>query len=195
MARHMAIAAVCAAIKGLLSETYPRAEFGTKLNIDTIQPSGVADLTDEGIAILLWRITINQQRRGLPPRTDAQGRTFKPSLPVDLHIMLLPYAKDAERQHRILGWMMRAMADAGGLNSGQLNHYLSETDVFPAIESVEPVCEPLAVADYITMWSRIEKAPLGVNYLVRMVLLDSEAQLSSGAPVIDRAIKAGVPAE
>ncbi|MEY4952000.1 MAG: hypothetical protein RL299_424, partial [Pseudomonadota bacterium] len=72
---------------------------------------------------------------------------------------------------------------------------LSETNVFPAIESIEPVCEPLAVADYITMWSRIEKAPLGVNYLVRMVLLDSEAQLSTGAQVIDRAHEAGVPAE
>jgi hypothetical protein len=193
MARHMAIAATCAAIKGLLSETYPRAEFGTKLKIDTIQPKDVATLSDEGIAILLWRVTINTQRRGLPPRIDAEGRSFKPSLPVDLHIMLLPYASNAERQHRILGWMMRAMADAGGINSGQLNHYLSETNVFPAIESIEPICEPLATADYITMWSRIEKAPLGINYLVRMVLLDSEAPLGSGAPVVDRVIKAGVP--
>jgi hypothetical protein len=195
MARHMAIAAVCAAIQGMLSETYPRSQFGTKLKIETIQPKEVEKLNEEGIAILLWRVTINTQRRGLPQRVDPQGRAFKPSLPVDLHIMLLPYASNAERQHRILGWMMRAMADAGGLNSGQLNHYLSETDVFPAIESIEPVCEPLAVADYITMWSRIEKAPLGVNYLVRMVLLDSEAELSSGAAVVDRAAKAGVPAE
>lgn len=195
MARHMAIAAVGAAIKGLLSETYPRADFGTKLKIETVQPKDVAGLSEEGIAILLWRVTINTQRRGLPPRVDAEGRTFKASLPIDLHFMLLPYATNAERQHRILGWMMRAMADAGGLNSGQLNHYLSETNVFPAIESIEPVCEPLAVADYITMWSRIEKAPLGVNYLVRMVLLDSEAQLSTGAQVIDRAHEAGVPAE
>jgi hypothetical protein len=195
MARHMAIAAACAAIKGLLKETYPRSEFGTKLKIDTIQPKDVATLSDEGIAILLWRVTINTQRRGLPPRIDADGRTFKPSLPVDLHIMMLPYASDAERQHRILGWMMRAMADAGGLNSGQLNHYLSETDVFPAIESIEPVCEPLAVADYITMWSRIDKAPLGINYLVRMVLLDSEVELGSGAAVLDRVIKAGAPVE
>lgn len=194
MARHMAIAAACAAIKGLLSETYPRAEFGTKLKIDTVQPKDVATLSEEGIAILLWRVTINTQRRGLPPRIDADGRQFKPSLPVDLHIMLLPYASNAERQHRILGWMMRAMADAGGINSGQLNHYLSETNVFPAIESIEPVCEPLAVADYITMWSRIEKAPLGINYLVRMVLLDSEVSLSTGAPVVERVFEAGVPA-
>ncbi|WP_285711007.1 DUF4255 domain-containing protein [Erythrobacter oryzae] len=195
MARHMAIAAVCAAIKGVLSETYPRSQFGTKLKIDTIQPKDVATLSDEGIAILLWRVTVNTQRRGLPPRVDADGRTFRPSLPLDLHIMMLPYATNAERQHRILGWMMRAMADAGAINAGQLNHYLSETDVFPAIESVEPVCDPLATADYITMWSRIEKAPLGINYLVRMVLIDSEMSLDTGAPVVERVIKAGVPAE
>jgi len=195
MARHMAIAATCAAIKGLLSETYPRAEFGTKLKIETIQPKDVATLSDEGIAILLWRVTINTQRRGLPPRTDADGRVFKASLPVDLNILLLPYATNAERQHRILGWMMRAMADAGAINAGQLNHYLSEVTVFPAVESIEPVCDPLATADYITMWSRIEKAPLGINYLVRMVLLDSEVALNVGEPVIERVIKAGGPAE
>lgn len=193
MARHMAIAAACAAIKGLLGETYPRDVFGTKLKIDTIQPKEVADLTDEGIAILLWRVTINTQRRGLPPRVDADGRTFKPSLPVDLHIMLLPYATNAERQHRILGWMMRKMADAGTISAGQLNHYLSETDVFLAIESIEPVCDPLGTADYITMWSRIEKAPLGINYLVRMVMLDSEVMLETGKPVVERVIKAGEP--
>lgn len=193
MARHMAIAAACAAIKGLLTESYPRSEFGSQLNIDTIQPRDVAALEKEGIAILLWRVTINTQRRGLPPRVDAAGRTFKPSLPVDLNIMLLPYAKDAERQHRLLGWMMRTMADAGTITAGQLNHYLSEPDVFLAFESIEPVCDPLTTADYITMWSRIEKAPLGINYLVRMVLLDSERPLELGAPVVERVIEAGAP--
>jgi hypothetical protein len=45
------------------------------------------------------------------------------------------------------------------------------------------------------MWSRNDKAPLGINYLVRMVLLDSEVELGSGAAVLDRVIKAGAPVE
>lgn len=191
MAHYRAVAAVCAAIRGLLKETYPRAEFGTKLEIDTVQAKDVANLGKEGIAILLWGVTINTQRRSLPPRTDLLGRTFKSSLPIDLSVMLLPYAETAERQHRLLGWAMRALADSSGLAAGQLNNYLAETDVFADIECVDLVCDPLGVADYLALWSRIEKAPLSVNYLVRMVMLDSQLELTSGAPVIERSFEVG----
>ena len=194
MAHYRAIAAVSATIAGMLKEAYPRSEFGNSLNIATIQPGEVSGLADEGIAVMLWRVTINTQRRNLPNRTDALGRVFKPSLPVDLSVMLLPYAKSAERQHRLLGWAMRALADAGGLTDGQLNHYLSETDIFDPAESIELVCDPLSVADYITLWSRIEKAPLSINYLVRMTLLDSERELQIAAPTIERVFEAGVAA-
>ena len=191
MAHYRAIAAVTATIASMLKETYPHSEFGTKLNIETIQPGAVASLSEEGIAIMLWRVTMNTQRRNLPPRTARDGRVYKPSLPVDLSIMLLPYAKSAERQHRLLGWMMRALADAGGLTAGQLNHYLAEPDIFDPAESVEFVCDPLSVNDYLTLWARIEKAPLSVNYLVRMVLLDSAQELAQGAPVLEREFSAG----
>lgn len=192
MAHYRALSAVAATIAGMLKEMYPRSEFGTKLVIDTVQPADTATLTGEGIGVMLWRVTVNSQRRNMPPRTDATGRVFKPSLPLDLGVMLLPYAKSAERQHRLLGWSMRAMADAGGLTAGQLNHYLAETDIFLPDESLELVCDPLSTADYITLWSRIEKVPLNVNYLVRAVLLDSQREIIAGAPVVEREIIAGV---
>lgn len=191
MAQYRAVAAVCKALRDVLKETYPRAEFGTKLEIETIQAKDVPDLSKEGIAILLWRVTINTQRRNLPPRTDLLGRTFKPSLPLDLSVMLLPYAASAERQHLLLGWAMRALADSSGLAAGQLNNALAHTDVFADIECVDLVCDPLSVADYLALWSRIEKAPLSVNYLVRMVMLDSQQELTSGAPVIERTFEVG----
>lgn len=191
MANYRAVAAVCDAIRGLLKESYPRAEFGTKLEIETIQAKDVAGLSKEGIAILLWRVTVNTQRRNMPPRTDLFGRTFKPSLPLDLSIMLLPYADNAQRQHRLLGWAMRALADYSGLAAGQLNYYLAEPDVFADIECVDLVCDPLGVADYLALWSRIEKAPLSVNYLVRMVMLDSQQELTSGPPVVERSFEVG----
>lgn len=196
MAHYRAIAAALAAIEGLLNERYPRDEegFGGSLEIGRIQPKDIETFTaagPAGIGILLWRVTINQQRRMLPPRTDVMGRRFKASIPVDLSILLVPYAASAETQHRILGWAMRTLADAGPLKATQLNEYLKEDDVFAETEEVDLVCDPLPLADYLTLWDRLKKQPLSLNYLVRMVLLDSADELFEAPAVVEREFLVG----
>jgi len=200
MAHYRAIAAALAAIEGLLKERYPRDEegFAGTLDVARIQPKDIENLTangPSGIAILLWRVAINQQRRMLPPRTDLEGRRFKASIPVDLSILLIPFAPSAETQHRIIGWAMRALADAGPLKATQLNEYLKEDDVFADTEEVDLVCDPLAVADYLTLWDRLKKNPLSVNYTVRMVLIDSGDELFEAPSVLEREFLDGSPAE
>lgn len=195
MANYRAIAAIAAALRGLLHERYPRPEFGNTLSIKTVQPKDIAGLTGEGIAILVWRITINTQRRGLPGRIDLMGQRFKPSLPVDISILLIPHAVDPERQLQLSGWAMRALADAGPLSATQLNNYLSDNDIFSDVEEVDLTCDPLALADYLSLWDRLKKYPLSVNYIARMVLIDSEQQLIEGVPVIEREFNAGVIAQ
>lgn len=199
MAHYRAIAAALAAIEGLLAERYPRDEegFSGSLDIARIQPKDIENLTvngPAGIAILLWRVAINQQRRMLPPRTDLEGRRFKASIPVDLSILLVPFAPNAETQHRILGWAMRALADAGPLKATQLNEYLKEDDVFAETEEVDLVCDPLPLADYLTLWDRLKKNPLSMNYVMRMVLLDSGDELFEAPAVVEREFLLGSPA-
>jgi len=196
MAHYRAIAAALAAIEGLLNERYPRDEegFGGSLAISRIQPKDIESFTTAGpagIGILLWRVTINQQRRMLPPRTDLMGRRFKSPLPVDLSILLVPYATSAEVQHRILGWAMRALADAGPLKATQLNEYLKEDDVFAATDEVDLVCDPLPLGDYLALWDRLKKQPLSINYLMRMVLLDSADELFEAPAVVEREFLVG----
>ncbi|MEO6092078.1 MAG: Pvc16 family protein [Novosphingobium sp.] len=196
MAHYRAIAAALAAIEGLLDERYPRDEegFSGSLDIRRIQPKDIETLSASGpagIAILLWRVTINQQRRMLPPRTDLFGRRFKSSIPIDLSILLIPFAASAEVQHRILGWTMRALADAGPLKAAQLNQYLKEDDVFADTEELDLVCDPLPVPDYLSLWDRLKKHPLAVNYLVRMVLLDSADELVEAPAVVEREFVVG----
>lgn len=198
MAHYRAIAAALAALEGLLDERYPRDEegFGGQLDIRRIQPKDIEALTTNGpagIGILLWRVTINQQRRMLPPRTDLDGRRFKASIPVDLSILLIPFAASAEVQHRILGWAMRTLADAGPLKATQLNEYLKEDDVFAETEEVDLVCDPLPLSDYLSLWDRLKKHPLAVNYLVRMVLLDSADELFEAPAVVEREFLVGTP--
>jgi Pvc16 N-terminal domain len=196
MANHNALAAIPAAIRGLLHERYPRDQFGPNVKIATVQPKDIESLTDDGIAILLWRISMNTQRRALAPRTDLLGRRFKAPLPVDVSLLIIPHANNsAETQLKLAGWAMRALADAGPISSSQLNNYLAEEDVFAETEEVELVCDPLSLTDYLSLWDRLKKFPLSVNYLARMTLIDSQQQLTESAPVIERQFEMGTLAQ
>ncbi|HEX8379574.1 MAG TPA: Pvc16 family protein, partial [Allosphingosinicella sp.] len=90
MARHQAIAAVAAALRGLIRERYPRDDFGT-LTVEFYQAKDVEKgIAGDGFAILLWRVAVNVQRRGRAPRADIFGRRFRPSLPLDLSFLVIP---------------------------------------------------------------------------------------------------------
>lgn len=192
MARHQAIAAVAAALRGLIRERYPRDDFGT-LTVEFYQAKDVEKgITGDGFAILLWRVAVNLQRRGRAPRVDIFGRRFRPSLPLDLSFLVIPVSTSPEKQLRMLGWVMRALEDSSAITASQLNDYLTEDDIFTVDEDVELVCDPLSVADQLTMWDRIRKHPLFANYLMRMVLIDSEQSIEEAGPVLERAFEVGI---
>jgi len=191
MATHLAIAAAGAAIKGLINERYPRDAFGT-LSVDIHQAKDVEKgLTDEGFGILLWRVAVNGQRRARGPRIDPFGRRFKPSLPLDLSFLVIPVATSAQKQLRMLGWVVRTLEDAGSLTAAQFNEYLEEDSIFAAAEDADLVLDPLSVGDQLTMWDRIRKHPLFANYLMRMVLIDSAESIEHGAAVLERGFEVG----
>jgi len=192
MAQHQAIAAVAAAIRGLLRERYPRDAFDT-LTVEMYQAKDIEKgLTVDGFAILPWRVAINTQRRARAPRVDIFGRRFRPSLPLDLSFLIIPVASSTEKQLRMLGWMMRALEDAGSITAAQLNDYLTEDSIFTVDEDLDLVCDPLSVVDQLSMWDRIRRHPLFVNYLVRMVLVDSNQSLDDTGIVLERGFGVGM---
>ena len=192
MAGHQAIAAVAAALRGVIRERYPRDVFGT-LTVDCYQAKDIEKgLTGDGFAILMWRVAINTQRRARGPRTDIFGRRFKPSLPLDVSFLVIPVASAVEKQLRMLGWVMRALEDAGAITAAQLNDYLAEDSIFAVDEDIDLVCDPLSVVDQLSMWDRIRRHPLFANYVVRMVLLDSALDLDDTGIVLERGFEVGV---
>jgi len=192
MAQHQAIAAVAAAIRGLIRERYPRDAFDT-LTVEMYQAKDIEKgLTVDGFAILPWRVAINTQRRARGPRVDIFGRRFRPALPLDLSFLIIPVASSTEKQLRMLGWMMRALEDAGSITAAQLNDYLTEDGIFSVEEDVDLVCDPLSVVDQLSMWDRIRRHPLFVNYLVRMVLIDSNQALDDTGIVLERGFGVGI---
>jgi hypothetical protein len=193
MARAQGIAAVSATLMGLLRDRYPRDEFGPSLAFELYQARNFENPMKEGIAICLWRVAPNVNRRNFSTRTDRFGRRFRGSLPLDLFYLIVPFAEQAERQQRLLGWLMRDMHELGPMAPTQLNHYLAESDVFAEAESLNAVAEPLSVADYLTLWDRLKRLPPAATYVLRMLLLDSETALDEYPLVEERAFDMGVP--
>ena len=91
----------------------------------------------------------------------------------------------------MLGWVMRMLEDVGTLSSSHLNHYIAETNTFAAVESVDIICEPLALNDYFTIWDRLRTLPLSITYVLRMVMVDSEVSIQDGPLVQTRRFDMG----
>ncbi|MEH6413449.1 DUF4255 domain-containing protein [Pseudomonas sp. CGJS7] len=186
MANYRAIAAISTALAGLLRDRYPREEFGSGLDVSLYQSRDFESPMQDGFSVYLYRTGINGAVRNLSLRRSPDGKRFRPSLPLDLYYMITPWAQDTERQHRMLGWAMRLMEDTGVLSAGHLNHYMPETDTFAAHEGVELICDPLNLADYLTLWDRLRRLPPSATYALRMVLIDSDVTIDDGAAVQTR---------
>lgn len=187
MANYRAIAATSSAIAGLIRDRYPRDEFGPGLEIDLYQTRNFEHPMQDGFSVFLYRVAVNGAVRNLTLRRSPDGRRFRPSLPLDLYYMITPWGQDVERQHRMLGWVMRLMEDQGVFSAGHLNHYMPETDTFQPQEGLEIICEPLSLADYFTLWDRLRpRLPPSATYALRMVFIDSDIHVPDGAPVQTR---------
>ncbi len=188
MATWNAIAATSKALLAVLEEGFPRDRFPISPSFELVQPPRLAGNTalPDGIAVCLWRVAVNP-RRSLPPRRNAEGQRFKPSLPLDLHYLLVPSATAADTQQRLLGWALRELEDHPVLTSGELNRQLAEPTVFAPDEAVELVADPLALADFLALWDKAKATlPVAMGYTARMLLIDSEVSMSEGPPVRER---------
>lgn len=178
MAAPYAVAAVGQAILALLAAARPTPEF-VGAQFELYQGRNFATPIEEGISLYLYRITPGGNVRNLPPRVAADGRRFRPSVPVDLHYLLIPWARDAFKQHRLLGWAMRVLEDTRVLHASLLNNHGPEPDLFGPNESLDVMMETIAIQD---VGSILEVAKphiqVVVPYVVRMVALDSDVELA-----------------
>jgi hypothetical protein len=179
MATYHAIAATGEAIVGLLEAACPKTEF-PNARFTLYRSTDFQNPLDEGISLYLYRVAVNSTRRNLPPRLAPDGKRYRPSLPVDLHYLLTPWARTAARQQRLLGWSMRVLEDTAILPTGLLNHYVPETEIFLPNETVELVFDPLSLQEIVNIWDVFKQnLQLSVAYVARMIAIDSEIELSA----------------
>ena len=112
------------------------------------------------------------------------------SLPLDLYFMVTPWASNAEKQLRLLGWVMRVIEDTPILPSTLLNELEQNGTIFADGESVELFYEPLNITDMSVLWENLKQVKVmpSATYVARMVLLDSSTQMQTYEPVQAREI-------
>lgn len=177
MASYQAIAAVSAALQGMLTDARPPEFSGA-----TIEALQLADFQkpkpiEDGISILLYRVAVSGMPRTLSGRPDAEGRRKLPPLPVDLYYLFTPWGRTSAMQQRLLGWLMRALEDTTTLNASVLNHYGGPEQVFGESETVTLIPEALALQDLTNLWDVLKpNAHVSVAYVARVVQLESVRQ-------------------
>lgn len=138
---------------------------------------------DLGVSLFLYRVMINGVQRTPPGRPGPGGKRRRTDLPVDLHFLLTPWAKEASLEQEILGWMMRTIEDYPILSSGLLNSFLP--NVFDAEETVEIVPGQMSNEELFRIWDVLPNdVQISVPYVARIVRIASELEQHEGGPVL-----------
>ena len=194
MANYRAIAATGLAICGYLRNACPKPDF-PKAEFELYAADNFDKHMPEGISLFLYRVAVSTGRRNLPPTVRPDGTRSRPPLPLDLFYLLTAWAQTAEMQQRLLGWTLRELENLPSLPSGLLNHYGPESDAFRPGESVELIFDALSVQDMNNLWEgfRVNKAnqQLSVGYIARILLIESDVEISEHEPVQTRVFDYG----
>lgn len=190
MASYHAIFATCAAICNLLEQARSPELYGPDIETITCRVFTTSDFlsaipADGEVALFLYRVDINPVQRTLPPRPRYDGLRERHHLPLDLRFLLIPRATQPERQHLILGWMMRVIEDnmsipANILNSGREN-------TFPPEDHIEVTPDTLTTEEILRIWDQLPTDfNICIPYCARVVRLESPILQTEGAPVLQR---------
>ncbi|GAC1393813.1 MAG: hypothetical protein NVS4B11_29420 [Ktedonobacteraceae bacterium] len=192
MATYRAVGATCEAVVRLLQQSWRRDMFNnTDLRFEVYRTGDFATPMDAGVSLFLFRVAVNSVQRTPPAKPGPRGRQRRPQLPLDLHFLLTPWAKDASLEQVILGWMMRALEDTPILPAGLLNTLLP--DVFDADETVEIVVGQMPNEEMFRIWDVLPNDyQISIPYMARIVRIDSELDMSEAGPVVTRELDLGV---
>ena len=193
MAGLFAVETTCEAIVRLFEAAYRPQDLppGQPLTFRVYAADDFRDPMPAGLSLFLYRVQVNDsQRRPLAPGPD--GSPGGAQLPLDLHLLLVPWAGQASLQHALLGWAMRVLADHPQLPASVLNGV--RPGVFADTETVELVPQTLSNEEMLRLWDQLAADfRLSVPYLARMVRLDPLTPPAGRERVRQRRLDPGVP--
>jgi len=179
MATFRAIAAVSNAVVRLLASQYQPADFdNTQLEFKVYLASDfVKSPMTAGVSVFLYRVYTNNSFRTPGGRPLPDGMRQRSQLPLDLHMLLTAWGKDATLQHTITGWMMRILEDTPSFPPGLLNQWTA--GVFRPDETVELTTTDLSTEELFRIWEVIGVSAyqISVPYVARVIKIESSVPL------------------
>ena len=193
MADFRAVATVCEAVVELLRASYRPEDFNNELEFRVFTPRDFSSPMANGVSLFLYRIYPNGMNRRPSGRLGVDGRRLQTELPVELHLLLTIWGREASLQHAVAGWMMRTLEDTPLLAAGVLNAVTA--DVFRPDETVEVSLTELSTEDLLRIWEvlGLNVYQLSVPYIARVIHLESTLpEPTGGRAVQERALRMGV---
>ena len=192
MATFRAISAVGHAVLDVLTDAWARDPF-TDDTFETTLLGPSAETTAPfafGVSLHAIRIAVNGVQRTSPPTVPGRRRP----LPVDLELMVVPWAISVQRELELIGWCMRALDDEPIITASTLNRTVP--GVFAPNEFVELIPSTLTLDEQLRMWDAWPwDQRLAVTYTARVLRLESARAVTEAGPVLERdlAFAAGAP--
>ena len=202
MANIDALSAVCKTISHILSTAMQSSDAPlglTSLNpsFDVYTSSDFISLNSprkivSGASVFLYRVLPNLTHRTPSGRVLPDGRRQLTKLPLDLHIIVTIWGKDADAQNRLLGWVLRTLEDYPVIPASLLNTQ-SPTPNSPSFEkdeSIELILGEMGGEELLHLWDLLGVQSsaefcyqISVPYLVRNVYIESPHDRTMGEPV------------
>ncbi len=187
MATLLAIQATAKAIRRLLAEACPKADFPTA-EFKIVQAGDLAEINQpfEGISIFLYQISVNTSPRNVPALVSPSGKQTRPPLSLDLHFLLTPWSGSAETQLHILAWAMRVLEDSPIIPASNLNQDFSGVEVFRPAETVRLIMDPMPLQDMALLWENLHQVRIipSVAYVVRGIQIESIVNIDEGRQMV-----------
>ena len=180
MADYRAVATVTEAVLQFLRSNYRPEDFDQELEFKVFTAKDFTKPLNAGVSLFLYRIFPNGVQRTPPGRLTADGRRLPSLLPLDLHMLLTVWGREASLQHTIAGWMMRALEDQPIYPSALLNAVTP--GVFRPDETIELSLTELTNEDLLRIWDTLVQNvyQLSVPYVARVVRIESTRPIPEG---------------
>lgn len=188
MADYRAVAAVTETVLQYLRSNYHPTDFDQELEFKVFTAKDFAKPLNAGVSLFLYRIFPNGAQRTPFARPSPDGRRLPTLLPLDLHMLLTVWGREASLQHSIAGWMMRALEDQPTFPAAMLNAALP--GVFRPDETIELSLTELTNEDLLRIWDALVQNvyQLSVPYVARVVRIESSRPLGAGGGLVQERV-------
>jgi hypothetical protein len=191
MADYRAVASITETVLQFLRSNYNPVDFDQELEFKVFTARDFVKPLNAGVSLFLYRIFPNGVHRTPPGRIGPDGRSYPPLLPLDLHMLLTVWGREASLQHTIAGWMMRTLEDQPIYPASMLN--ATSPGVFRPDETVELSLTELTNEDLLRIWDTLVQNvyQLSVPYVARVVRIESARPIAAGGGLVhERVVRA-----